>query len=72
MKLSSEIEIPGGRFDIFYFFLSRGAAEGGGVRGGGRRAGFVIKIEGGGKGVPRRRRGRGKGRRENVFGEGGG
>ena len=56
--------------DIFYFFLFRGAGEGGGVRGGGRGGLFFIKIEGGG-GVPGEEAREGEGRRGNVCGEGG-
>ena len=36
--------------DIFYFFLSGAGGEGGGVRGGGRGSGFLLKVKGGGGG----------------------
>ena len=58
--------------DIFNFFLFRGAGEGGGVRGGGRRTGFLSKVEGGGGGFRGGGAGGGRAPGECPWGGGGG
>ena len=56
---------------FFYFFLFRGAGEGGGVRGGGRGAVLFIKVEGGGRGFRGGGAGGGRAPGECLWGGGG-